>query len=65
MDTPGAHDVGVPAFVDDMLANVYPADAQQRFLAGLAAFQAEVRERARRTFLISPLQLRLSTTPSR
>jgi len=50
-DTPGARDVGVPAFVDDMLANVYPADAQQRFLDGLEAFQGEVRKRTGREFL--------------
>lgn len=52
-DTPGARDVGVPAFVDDMLANVYSADAQQRFLGGLGAFQDEVRERTGQAFLSS------------
>jgi len=50
-DTPGARDVGVPAFIDDMLANVYSGDAQQRFLDGLEAFQAEVRERTGRALL--------------
>ena len=37
-DTPGALDVGVPAFIDVMLRDVYiPAD-RDRYLTGLAAF---------------------------
>jgi gluconate 2-dehydrogenase gamma chain len=37
-DTSGALDVGVPAFIDSMMADVYPADAQERFHAGCAEF---------------------------
>jgi gluconate 2-dehydrogenase gamma chain len=38
--TSGAKDVGVPSFIDRVLAAVYPADAQQRFVAGCAEFEA-------------------------
>lgn len=40
-DTPGAKDVGVPAFIDVMLKDVYPKDDQDRFLAGLQDFDDE------------------------
>ncbi len=54
-DTPGARDVGVPAFIDDMLANVYPEVDQKRFLTGLMDFDNDVKKRAGRTFLeLSP-----------
>ena len=49
-DTPGAQDVGVPAFIDDMLANVYPEADQKRFLTGLMAFDNEVKTRTGRLF---------------
>jgi hypothetical protein len=40
-DTPGAVDVGAPAFIDLMLRDVYiPAD-RERYLTGLATFDAE------------------------
>jgi gluconate 2-dehydrogenase gamma chain len=38
--TSGAIDAGVPAFIDVVLADVYPKDAQQRFTAGLGEFAA-------------------------
>ncbi len=38
--TSGATDAGVPAFIDSVLAAVYPQDAQQRFTAGLGEFSA-------------------------
>jgi glucoside 3-dehydrogenase (cytochrome c) hitch-hiker subunit len=38
--TSGAIDAGVPAFIDSVLADVYPKDAQERFTAGLAEFAA-------------------------
>jgi len=40
-DTPGAREVGVPDFIDRMLENVYAEEAQQRFVTGLLAFEAE------------------------
>lgn len=39
-DTPGATDVGVPGFIDVMLAEVYAKTDRDRYLAGLAEFQA-------------------------
>lgn len=43
-DTPGAKEVGVPAFIDKMLKDVYSKEEQEKFLEGLRAFQ----ERAQR-----------------
>ncbi len=37
-DTPGAKDVGVPAFIDVMLKDVYPQKDKDRFLEGLKTF---------------------------
>jgi gluconate 2-dehydrogenase gamma chain len=37
-DTPGAKDVGVPSFIDQMLKQVYKKEDQDRFLAELKAF---------------------------
>jgi hypothetical protein len=39
-DTPGAVDVGVPAFIDTMLKDVYAQDDRERYLSGLQAFDA-------------------------
>lgn len=36
--TPGAKDAGVPGFIDSMLKEVYKAEEQEKFLAGLNAF---------------------------
>ena len=44
-DTPGAVDVGVPAFIDTLLDSVYPVEQQQRYLQGLAEFAAGAFER--------------------
>lgn len=38
-DTPGAKDVGVPAFIDKMLKDVFSKEEQQKFLDGLKAFE--------------------------
>lgn len=40
-ETPGAKDVGVPEFIDQMLKEVYSEEDQQFFLDGLAAFNEE------------------------
>lgn len=39
--TPGAKDVGVPAFIDTMLKEVYPKADQERFIKALSDFDAE------------------------
>jgi gluconate 2-dehydrogenase gamma chain len=43
-DTPGAKDAGVPAFIDGMVYEVYPADARENFMKGLAAFNEEAKK---------------------
>jgi hypothetical protein len=40
--TSGALDAGVPAFIDLVLADVYPKDAQDRFITGLGEFAAGI-----------------------
>jgi gluconate 2-dehydrogenase gamma chain len=42
-DTPGATDVGVPNFIDRMLADVSLKKDRDRYLAGLAEFEAAAR----------------------
>lgn len=42
-DTPGAKDVGVPGFIDTMLKDCYKKEDQDRFLAGLTAFDEEAK----------------------
>ncbi len=42
-DTPGAVDVGVPAFIDTMLKDVYEQEDRERYLAGLKAFDDAAR----------------------
>ena len=44
-DTPGAKDVGVPAFIDSMLHATYPKQDQTRYLDGLTRFEALAKER--------------------
>lgn len=39
-DTSGALDANVPAFIDTMMAEVYAADAQQRFHEGFKEFES-------------------------
>lgn len=38
-ETPGAIDVGVPGFIDQMLKEVYSKEDQDRFIAGLTTFE--------------------------
>ena len=45
-DTPGATDVGVPAFVDLLLAEWYTPEERDGFVAGLDALAARCREAA-------------------
>lgn len=50
-DTPGAIDVGVPGFIDLMLADVYTQNAREHYLAGLADFDAAARTEHGKEFL--------------
>jgi len=50
-NTPGAKDVGIPAFIDKMLKDVYPKEEQARFVAGLVDFEAQAKREHGRTFL--------------
>jgi gluconate 2-dehydrogenase gamma chain len=50
-DTPGAKDVGIPAFIDKMLKDVYPKDGQAHFVAGLADFESQAKRDHGRAFL--------------
>jgi|JI102314DRNA_FD_contig_101_255257_length_1045_multi_3_in_0_out_0_2 gluconate 2-dehydrogenase gamma chain len=43
-DTPGAKDAGVPGFIDVMLKDCYKKEDQDRFIAGLTAFDEEAKK---------------------
>ena len=43
-DTPGAKEVGVPGFIDKMVKECYKKEDQDRFLAGLQAFDDEAKK---------------------
>ena len=49
-DTPGARDVGVPSFIDQMLREVYSAEDQEDFTKGLAAFDEQAKAEYGDTF---------------
>jgi hypothetical protein len=43
-DTPGAKDADVPGFIDTMLKDCYKKEDQDRFIAGLTAFDEEAKK---------------------
>lgn len=43
-DTPGAKDAGVPGFIDLMLKDCYKKEDQDRFIAGITAFDEEAKK---------------------
>jgi gluconate 2-dehydrogenase gamma chain len=49
-DTPGAKDVGVPGFIDQMLKEVYSPEEQQRFMSGLAEFEESSHTEYKKSF---------------
>lgn len=54
-DTPGAVDVGVPAFIVMMMQECYPAEDQKQFHAGLTAFDKSCKDQYGHSFLkLSP-----------
>lgn len=50
-DTPGAKDVGVPAFIDTMLKDVYTQEDRDRYLTGLKAFDDAARTAHGKSFV--------------
>ena len=55
--TPGARDVGVPAFIDVILKDAYPAEEQARFISGLKDFDSEAQRAHGKPFLqLQPAQ---------
>lgn len=50
-DTPGALDVGVPAFIDKMLNEVYSKESRDRYLKELHDFDAEAKKAHGKSFL--------------
>lgn len=50
-DTPGALDVGVPAFIDTMLKEVYSKASRERYLQGLHDFDAAAKAAHGKSFL--------------
>ena len=50
-DTPGALDVGVPAFIDTMLKETCAPEARSRYLAGLREFDGTAREVNHKAFV--------------
>jgi hypothetical protein len=49
--TPGAREVGVPAFIDVILKDAYPTEDQARFVSGLKDFDAEAQRVHGKPFL--------------
>jgi gluconate 2-dehydrogenase gamma chain len=49
--TPGALDVGVPAFVNTLVTESYPIEARRTFTAGLGLVEAYLRDGRGRSFL--------------
>ncbi|MCD9018108.1 gluconate 2-dehydrogenase subunit 3 family protein [Parachryseolinea silvisoli] len=43
-DTPGAKEIGVPGFIDQMLKEVYTKEDQDKYLASLKAFDEEAKK---------------------
>jgi hypothetical protein len=50
-DSPGARELGVPAFIDVILKDAYPDEDQSRFVAGLKDFDDEARRAHGKPFL--------------
>jgi hypothetical protein len=49
--TSGALDAAVPVFIDSIMADVYPGDAQERFRAGFAEFEKAAQASGGKAFL--------------
>lgn len=49
-ETPGAADVGVPAFIESMVQDIYDEEQRDLFLNGLESFDEECREETGNSF---------------
>ena len=58
--TPGARDVGVPAFIDVILKDAYPSEDQARFVSGLKEFESQAQSAHGKPFLKLPQAQRLA-----
>jgi len=55
--TPGAREVGVPAFIDVILKDAYPTEDQARFVSGLKDFETQAQSAHGKPFLqLQPAQ---------
>ncbi len=59
-DSPGAREVGVPAFIDVILKDAYPREDQARFVSGLKDFVSEAQRAHGKPFLELPQAQRLA-----
>jgi gluconate 2-dehydrogenase gamma chain len=59
-DTPGAKDLGVPAFIDLMLKDAYQDEDRARFVMGLTEFQALARREHQKDFMALEQEKRVS-----
>jgi hypothetical protein len=59
-DTPGAQDVGVPAFIETMLQDAFEEEDQQFFLSGLHDFDAQAQRTHGKPFLSLPQPQRVA-----
>ncbi|MDH3711720.1 MAG: gluconate 2-dehydrogenase subunit 3 family protein [Cyclobacteriaceae bacterium] len=50
-DTPGAKDVGVPEYIDQMLMDVFPAEDKEHFRQGLIDFTNQVQAKHNKAFV--------------
>ena len=57
-DTPGAKDAGVPGFIDTMLKDCYTKEDQDRFLAGVTAFDEEAKKAYGDSFIYCEAEIR-------
>jgi len=49
-DTPGAIDIGIPAFIDSMLKTTYAQTDQERYVTGLEAFEVRAQQEYKQPF---------------
>jgi gluconate 2-dehydrogenase gamma chain len=59
-DTPGAKDVGVPAFIDTMLKDAYTTMDHARYIAGLNELEAQAQREHQRRFMDLDREARLA-----